>query len=118
MTERAFPLAPSPHSPAPATPSLHLPFEPICDEFYGNGDRFGKVLRAGDYNNDGRADLAVSAPGKSLTVDVGHEGMVFALTSGGNFFDSDPRNFSSARSLRQGSDGVNDLVQANDGFGQ
>ncbi|WP_157906793.1 MULTISPECIES: FG-GAP repeat protein [Sorangium] len=93
-------------------------FTLICDEFYGNGDHFGEVLRAGDYNNDGRADLAVSAPGKSLTADVGHEGMVFALTSGGNVFDSDPRNFSSARSLRQGSDGVNDLGQANDRFGQ
>lgn len=93
-------------------------FAPICDEFYGDGDHFGEVLRAGDYNNDGKADLAVSAPGKSLTADVGHEGMVFALTSGGNFFDSDPRNFSSARSLRQGSDGVNDLAQANDRFGE
>ncbi|MGK3981538.1 hypothetical protein WME99_00775 [Sorangium sp. So ce136] len=91
---------------------------PICDEFHGDGDHFGKVVRTGDYNNDGRADLAVSAPGKSLSDGVGHEGMVFALTSGSAFLNGDPRSFSSARSFRQGSDGVNNAPHANDGFGQ
>ncbi|WP_437513127.1 hypothetical protein [Sorangium sp. So ce1099] len=91
---------------------------PICDEFYGSGDQFGRVVRTGDYNNDGRADLAVSAPGKSLSAGLGHEGMVFALTSGSTFLNSDPRNFSSARSFRQGSDGVNNAPHANDHFGQ
>jgi hypothetical protein len=42
------------------------------------GDRFGHALTAGDYNGDGRDELAIGAPGETLGSDP-HSGAVFVF---------------------------------------
>ena len=38
------------------------------------GDRFGEALAAGDFNGDGRDDLAIGVPGESSPVPAGYAG--------------------------------------------
>ncbi len=63
------------------------------------GDRFGAALAGGDFNNDGRADLAIGVPGESIG-GVGGAGIVqillgspLGLTAAGNqiFHQDSPR---------------------------
>ena len=55
-----------------------------------DGDFFGAVLAAGDFDNDGRDDLAIGAPGEDISgaVASGGVGVVFGAAGGLNVNDS------------------------------
>ena len=57
---------------------------PGVSETSGEGDHFGAALAAGDFNGDGRSDLAIGSPGEdSLGVaDVGFVSVVLGGTTG------------------------------------
>jgi hypothetical protein len=76
-----------------------------------SGDSFGLVLSSGDFDGDGRNDLAVSAPGEFLT--VAQAGMVQILYG---FFVGliDDGN----QTFAQGVGGILGEQEANDNFGQ
>jgi hypothetical protein len=69
------------------------------------GDRFGISLAAGDFNGDGKADLAVGAPGKKIDGDRAGKVFLFKGASGG---------LPKWKALDQGGIGNN---EAGDGFG-
>jgi len=48
------------------------------EEAAGPGDRFGEALAAGDFDHDGRDDLAIGAPGEALSAGA-NEGVVQTL---------------------------------------
>jgi disulfide bond formation protein DsbB len=70
-------------------------------------DRFGAALASGDYNGDGRADLAIGAPGENSSSGVVHVlyGSAAGLTATGSQLWS------------QDSPGVAGTAEANDQFG-
>ena len=74
------------------------------------GDSFGDALAAGDFNNDGFADLAVGAPGESSTilaigaVNVLYGGAAGLTGAGSQFFT-------------QNTSGVGDTAEEGDSFG-
>ena len=74
------------------------------------GDRFGAALVAGDFNDDGRADLAVGSPAEDVgaVADAGAvnvlRGAAAGLTATGNLF------------FEQNSPGVSDSAETGDGF--
>ncbi len=73
-------------------------------------DFFGGALASGDFNNDGRDDLAVGAPGEDTTLfDVGGVNVIYGTASG----------LSSANNqfYTQDSSGVPDVAEAWDNFG-
>jgi hypothetical protein len=76
-----------------------------------SGDGFGQVLSSGDFDGDGRDDLAVSAPGEFLT--VAQAGMVHILYG---FFVGliDDGN----QIFAQGAGGILGDQEANDNFGR
>ena len=71
-------------------------------------DRFGSALASGDYNGDGRADLAIGAPGENE-----FSGVVHVLYGS-------PTGLSAAGSQlwAQGSSGLGGLAEINDQFGR
>ena len=75
------------------------------------GDGFGSVLTAGDFNGDGRDDLAIGAPGEDVgsVVDAGAVNVIYGsaagLTSTGNQW------------WHQNSTGIADSAETGDGFG-
>jgi disulfide bond formation protein DsbB len=70
-------------------------------------DRFGAALASGDYNGDGRADLAIGAPGENTSSGVVHVlyGSAAGLTATGTQLWS------------QDSPGIAGTAEANDQFG-
>ncbi|HEV2929090.1 MAG TPA: FG-GAP repeat protein, partial [Propionibacteriaceae bacterium] len=70
-------------------------------------DRFGAALASGDYNGDGRADLAIGAPGENASSGVVHVlyGSAAGLTATGSQLWS------------QDSPGIGGTAEANDQFG-
>ena len=76
-----------------------------------NGDRFGAALAAGDYNGDGRADLAIGAPDEDIAglVDAGVVQVMYGsptgLAAAGN------------QQWHQSVAGIADLAETADQFG-
>ena len=82
-------------------------------DFAESGDQFGFSLAAGDFDGDGRDDLAIGVPGESIGAAGSAEGAVnvlysstgFALTRTGNQF------------WHQNTSGVLDVAETGDRFG-
>ncbi len=72
-------------------------------------DRFGAALVAGDFNADGRDDLAVGAPGEDLDASDG-AGVVYVLVGG-------PGGLGVADSKLVRSEAVGQVSETGDGFG-
>lgn len=76
------------------------------------GDRFAQALATGDFNDDGYADLAIGAPGESVSGHAGAGavhvlfGAAAGLSTGGSKY------------IHQDSPGLADQAEAGDGFGQ
>jgi hypothetical protein len=77
----------------------------------GAGDNFGRALAAGDFNGDGYCDLAVGAPGKSVT-GHGGAGEVFVL-----FGSAAGLTASGAQEWNQDSAYVQGVPESGDAFG-
>jgi hypothetical protein len=75
------------------------------------GDEFGHVLAAGDFNNDGNADLAIGAPSDEVD-GVDGAGSVTILYGSDDGLDTDDSQFWS-----QGSSGIEDDLDVDDNFG-
>ena len=73
--------AAAPHAAATTVISQSSPGVPGASE---EGDTWGAVVAAGDFDNDGRADLAVGAPGEDTGqgVDVGAVVVLWGGTGG------------------------------------
>jgi hypothetical protein len=74
-------------------------------------DQFGAVLVAADFNGDGRADLAIGAPGEAIGA-AGAAGCVHVLYGSATGLQGVGSTF-----LSQNSAGVPDTAEANDSFG-
>ena len=72
------------------------------------GDDFGRALATGDYNGDGRPDLAIGAPGENTGRGAVH--VLYGGAGGLTAIDS--------RQLTQNSSGVGDVSEAGDRFGE
>jgi hypothetical protein len=77
------------------------------------GDQFGGSLRAGDFNNDGFADLAVGVPRENVGkhVDAGAANALYGSATGIQATSPDDQFWN------QNSVDVLDVAEANDGFG-
>jgi FG-GAP repeat len=76
------------------------------------GDNYGWALAAGDFNNDGRADLAAGSPGEDLglSLDAGVVSILYGASAGvatGAF-----------QAWSQNSSGIEDTVEGGDNFGK
>jgi hypothetical protein len=80
------------------------------------GDRFGSALAGGDFNNDGRADLAVGAPGEDVgaATDAGNVMVFYGTPSGLTHVNP---SSGTIQVLTQATVGVPDAPNSNDQFG-
>jgi hypothetical protein len=87
--------------------------KPNVDNEAENGDHFGTSLVVGDFNNDGKVDLAIGVPGEDIG-DATDSGAVNVLhgTSAGLRATSPADQF-----WHQGKPGVEDTEEDGDGFG-
>jgi hypothetical protein len=74
-------------------------------------DWFGSALAAGDFDNDGRDDLAIGVPGEAIGAanDAGAVNVLYGSTSGLNYVGN--------QVFYQGNDGIGGAAQASDEFG-
>ncbi|TAH36375.1 MAG: hypothetical protein EYC70_11270 [Planctomycetota bacterium] len=77
------------------------------------GDQFGKALCSGDFNGDGRQDLAIGIPYDDVS-GVTDAGSVRVVYGGGIFFNLDT---GTAQSWSQANCGGGELLEAGDHFG-
>ena len=95
-------------APAQLTSDHNQFFSQEQDDITGGserGNQFGRSIDAGDFNNDGFADLAVGLPGEDGGSVIVIYGSVDRLTSAGN------------QRFRQGKDGLPDDSENEDSFG-
>jgi hypothetical protein len=77
-------------------------------------DNFGTSLAAGDFNADGRGDLAVGVPGEDLeSVPVFNVGAVHTLYGGASGLSA-----AGNQVFHEDSPGMNDTAEGGDGFGR
>jgi|GEM_PF-584034 len=76
------------------------------------GDRFAQALATGDFNNDGHDDLAIGAPGESVSRHAG-AGAVHVLYGAAAGLSTSGNEY-----IHQDSPGLADEAEAGDGFGQ
>jgi hypothetical protein len=77
------------------------------------GDQFGYSLAAGDFNDDGRDDLAIGVPGESIEAgNLGHAGVVQVLYGGANGLTA-----TGDQLFQQGEAGLLGVAEAEDWFG-
>jgi hypothetical protein len=88
----------------------HQDVEGIADDIE-NGDRFGEALGAGDFDSNGRTDLAIAVPGEDVGGNQG-AGAVHILWGGRNGLRSGGAQF-----LSQARRGVAGDPEVGDGFG-
>jgi hypothetical protein len=75
-----------------------------------DGDRFGEVLSAGDFNGNGRADLVIGVPLEDsgvTIINIGRVHVVYGLANG----------FSGGQGWGQETPGMPDAPEASDAFG-
>ncbi|MEZ5383226.1 MAG: FG-GAP repeat protein [Microthrixaceae bacterium] len=74
------------------------------------GDRFGETLAAGDFNSDGRDDLAIGVPSEDIgsTPNAGLVHVLFGTTGGLSSFST---------SFHQNTPGIDGVVEPHDRFG-
>lgn len=75
------------------------------------GDRFGCFMEPGDYNGDGRTDLAIGADGRAAGT-TATAGAVYVLTS-----DATGVTPIGAQILQEGAGGLGGVPETNDNFG-
>jgi hypothetical protein len=77
-----------------------------------NSDAFGRTLSAGDYDNDGRDDLAVGVPAEDIggLVDAGIVQVLYGTAAGLNAFGN--------QVWHQSVGGIPDIAEAGDQFGR
>ncbi|MEO1088104.1 MAG: FG-GAP repeat protein, partial [Acidobacteriota bacterium] len=76
-----------------------------------NDDKFGRVLAAGDFNDDGYADLAVGVPGESQSGDEsGRDAIIYGSSNG--------LTSTGHQSFNQDSPGISDQTEDGDQFGR
>jgi hypothetical protein len=82
------------------------------------GDKFGVALAAGDFNGDGKADLAVGAPGESIgTVTNAGSVVVFVGTTTGPAASGTPFNQDTAGDKAETNDQYGSALAAGNFFG-
>jgi hypothetical protein len=87
------------------------------------GDRFGYALAAGDFNADGRKDLAIGAPFEDVLVDRGGNTSEHVSNAGEvNVIYGSPAGLSTAgqapQQFHQDTININDSVESGDEFGK
>jgi hypothetical protein len=75
------------------------------------GDGFGKALAAGDFNNDGRDDLAIGVPYETVGTASGAGAVHVLLGSASGLKNTGDQYWT------QNSSGINDTAELNDSFG-
>jgi len=88
---------------------------PDVNDASENGDSFGHSLTSGDFNNDGKDDLAIGVQGEALSVDTAHAGgveVIYGSSSG--LSATSPR---SDQFWTQDSASIDDIAEHNDAFG-
>jgi hypothetical protein len=76
-----------------------------------NDDNFGFAITTGDFNGDGFVDMAVDAPGKTISTfaAAGSVTLIYGTAAG--------LDAAGAQTWNQDSTGIDDAAEANDGFG-
>jgi hypothetical protein len=82
-----------------------------------DGDVFGQALAAGDFNGDGRADLAIGSPGEAVATGIGVEvvgaGTVIVL-----YGTSEGLSSTGSQLFRQGGGGLAGTAEVGDRWGR
>lgn len=98
---------------AAASRSRLLFLENLSDENGAADDRFGEALAVGDFNRDGRDDLAIGVPGRNVN-GVSDAGIVLVMPRA----IIDGSTFAGALKLQRGLGGIPGAPSTDDGFGQ
>ncbi|MCA9214431.1 MAG: FG-GAP repeat protein [Planctomycetales bacterium] len=96
---------------SPLTRTIHQD-TPGLNGVADEGDLFGFSLAAGDFNGDGKDDLAIGAPGESIEAEnLTESGVVHIL-----YGTSEGLSMSTDQIFRQGADGAEGISESGDQF--